>query len=98
MNQTSKKILLVPALAIIVLIAWYFINRSIYIQASKTAFPNLPIDTTCYYFPWPIGPELIGQLDPEDPVYLNRDVVERFSENLELIIYDSSGNFSIRPK
>jgi hypothetical protein len=76
----------------------YLIGRYVYVKAAKSAFPQLPVDD-CYFLPWPFGPELIGQLKGDDPIYLSRDFIKKDSQGMYLTIADSDGTFWItRPE
>ncbi|TWT77860.1 hypothetical protein Pla123a_16580 [Posidoniimonas polymericola] len=77
---------------------YYFASRAWYVGRARAAFPELPIDSHCYFLPWPMGPEVIGQLAVDDPRYVYRETVVRESRGLLLSIADSSGHFIIRPE
>jgi hypothetical protein len=92
-----KKVTLGILLLSLVLSAYHFVSRQVFLKAAKAAFPKLPIDSSCNYLPWPVGPLMYGQLNPDDSVYLTRDSVERYSQGLHLIIHDSDGSFIVEP-
>jgi hypothetical protein len=97
MKHRKLRIAFVIALVAGAVWAYYLIGRSYYLKAAKAAFPQLPIGD-CYYLPWPAGPLLIGQFEPDDPIYLGRDSVDKNSQGMRLIIYDANGMFQITSK
>lgn len=78
--------------------AYYFVGRWHYVNSVKAAYPKLPADVGFYYIPWPAGPQVVGQLRPDDAIYLDRDFVERHSQGWELRIFDSDGMFQAVPE
>jgi hypothetical protein len=96
--SATKKLALAAVLIVVALIAYYLIARQIYLRSAKSAFPQLPIDANSTFLPWPAGPSLVGHLTADDPMYLQRDSIEKSSEGLRLIIHDSDGTFLIKPE
>lgn len=82
---------------VVIVVSYYVISRAYYFKAAHAAFPQLPIDSSCYFLPWPAGPQIVGQLEPDDPIYLSRDSLVKESQGFKLIIFDSSGNFLVEP-
>jgi hypothetical protein len=79
MKHRKLRIAVAIALVVGAACAYYFIGWHIYVKSAKAAFPRFPVED-CYYFPWPVGPILLGQLQPDDPLYLERDTVNRNSQ------------------
>jgi hypothetical protein len=93
---TKKTRIIVVVIVFAGMIAgYYLIGRQIYLNAAKSAFPRIPSSAYRIYLPWPLGPKLIGQFEPGDQTYLERDRVDRDSQGMHLIIHDSDGTFII---
>lgn len=94
----AKFVVFLAVATFLAAVASYFIARKAYLEAAHAAFPKLPIDSRCYFIPWPAGPVIYGGLEPDDPSYLGREFINKSSNGLRLEIADSDGTFMIKPE
>ena len=89
-------------IALVALVAtacvYYFISRQVFFSKATTAFPDLPIDSSCYHLPWPFGPSVIRRLEPDHPAWIVRDSIEPHSEGLRVKFIEARGSFVIEPE
>lgn len=97
-RRMRRKVAVGIGVVLVAVGAYYLACRAWFFSRAEAAFPDLPIDSRCHFLPWPMGPEVIGQLAGDDPLYMYRDTVVRESRGLHLSIADSSGQFIIRPE